>query len=122
MTSILRTSYNSRGELLRSDKATLLQLSNAYKSIARSFSGRLNALAQEAAAARDNGETVNEAWLRRNAHYQALIRKVRADVTQFSRQTSALIEKKQKAAIKQGIRDGRKQVQAAIAQEKNASR
>jgi hypothetical protein len=111
MTSMLTTANNSRAELLRSDKATLLQLSNAYASIRRSLLPRLNQLAREVAEARDRGETVNENWLRANTHYQLLIRKVRAEVGQFSHRANALIEKKQKAAIKMGVRHARAQIE-----------
>ena len=102
MSSIITAAKEFRADVLRNDKAILRQLSSAYEQIFKSLNRQFRELQRDIEQAQRAGNTITQDWLRRSYRYQSLIRQVKAEIAEFSFNTSRLIQSKQADAIRLG--------------------
>ncbi|MBI4496841.1 MAG: minor capsid protein [Chloroflexi bacterium] len=88
-----------RRQLLQGERAAATELVRAYGQAWQHIRGRLDALAQQIAAARARGEEVSLSWLFQQERLQTLQRQVEAEIRDFSRFAEGRILQEQAQAV-----------------------
>jgi SPP1 gp7 family putative phage head morphogenesis protein len=115
MSDIYELAADFRRALLRSDAATLRDLTAAYRVAFARIEARLERLLEKMEAARARGEKISAAWLFQEQRLATLLVEVQREINRFSQNATGQITQAQGRAVSAALDHAEKLVAASLA-------